>query len=114
MKHHTHGEIPYSLWEAIDPKTNEVVQGVYPATVEQQHWPGFTMDVSNARMFRWRAWIVPWLGEFIVRWSDQDDSYKDKWVSTEAEGIELIDSLHGCWSYTDMIEWLELNEFQWA
>lgn len=114
MKHHTHGEIPYSLWEAIDPKTNEVVQGVYPATVEQQHWPGFTMDMSGTRMFRWRAWLLRDSGGLFVKWNDWDDTYMRKYVQTETEGIELIDSLHGCWSYTDMIEWLELNEFQWA
>lgn len=101
------------LWEAVNPATNEVFHGSFPATVEQQHWHGFRMVPieEDRNKFTWIAWVVESDGEISVRWNDNDDWYLKKVVASEQDGIALARSFHDRWSYTDMWEWLVLNGF---
>ena len=107
------GTVPRVLWEAVNPATNEVFHGSFPATVEQQHWHGFRMVPieEDRNKFTWIAWVVESDGEISVRWNDNDDWYLKKVVASEQDGIALARSFHDRWSYTDMWEWLVLNGF---
>ena len=111
------------VWSAINPTDNKLFKGYSEPTIEQQHWDRYSLNNTDFRNYTLDFWeltdLQRWDSEnpnffpFRILWTDNDDSMRHLFVKTEKDAREIMAFIEGANCWNEMMEMLEMLNFNY-